>query len=93
MPWIANLPHRASPASVDPRIDEVWRADRGRMLGLARRMLGDATEAEDVVQEAFGRLARVDLDELEDINAVGSRWSCGGCASIASAPRTSATSQ
>ena len=30
-------------------------------------MLGDATEAEDVVQEAFGRLARVDLDELDDV--------------------------
>jgi len=37
------------------------------MLGLARRTLGDTTEAEDVVQEAFGRLARVDLDELEDV--------------------------
>jgi RNA polymerase sigma-70 factor (ECF subfamily) len=30
-------------------------------------MLGDATEAEDVVQDAFGRLARVDLDELQDV--------------------------
>ena len=30
-------------------------------------MLGDATEAEDVVQDTFGRLAHVDLDELQDI--------------------------
>ena len=37
------------------------------MLALARRMLGDATEAEDVVQEAFQRLARIDLDELDDV--------------------------
>src|SRR6476661_777345 len=51
----------------DPRFDAVWRDDRTRMIGLARRMLGDATEAEDVVQEAFGRLARVDLDELQDV--------------------------
>jgi RNA polymerase sigma-70 factor (ECF subfamily) len=58
---------RPSPASLDPRFDEVWREDRGRMLGLARRILGDAPEAEDVVQEAFSRLARVDLDELEDV--------------------------
>jgi RNA polymerase sigma-70 factor (ECF subfamily) len=36
------------------------------MVGLARRMLDDAGEAEDVVQEAFDRLARVDLDELDD---------------------------
>jgi RNA polymerase sigma-70 factor (ECF subfamily) len=51
----------------DPRFDAAWREDRGRMLVLARRMLGDATEAEDVVQEAFGRLAQVDLDELTDV--------------------------
>jgi RNA polymerase sigma-70 factor (ECF subfamily) len=54
--------------TTDPRFAAVWHADRGRMLGLARRMLGDAAEAEDVVQEAFGRLARVDLDELEDVH-------------------------
>jgi len=59
-------PSPASPANVDPRFDAVWRHDRSRMVGLARRMLGDSAEAEDVVQEAFGRLARVDLDELDD---------------------------
>ena len=41
-----------SPTGADPRFDVVWRDDRDRMLGLARRMLGDATEAEDVVQDA-----------------------------------------
>jgi RNA polymerase sigma-70 factor (ECF subfamily) len=56
-----------SPAIVDPRFETVWRKDRGRMVALARRMLGDRAEAEDVVQEAFGRLARVDLDELDDV--------------------------
>src|SRR4051794_11306202 len=55
------------PVSVDPRFDGVWREDRGRMLALARRTLGDGAEAEDVVQEAFSRLARVDLDELQDV--------------------------
>ena len=56
-----------SPTGSDPRFAVVWRDDRDRMLQLARRMLGDSTEAEDVVQEAFGRLARVDLDELNDV--------------------------
>jgi len=56
-----------APPGSDPRFEAVWRDDRGRMLTRARRMLGDATEAEDVVQEAFGRLASVDLDELEDV--------------------------
>jgi RNA polymerase sigma-70 factor (ECF subfamily) len=55
------------PASIDPRFEAVWRHDRARMLGLARRTLGDVGEAEDVVQEAFGRLARVDVDELDDV--------------------------
>ena len=55
-----------SPASVDPRFEAMWRKDRSRMVALARRMLGDLAEAEDVVQEAFGRLARVDLNEIDD---------------------------
>jgi RNA polymerase sigma-70 factor, ECF subfamily len=56
-----------SPAIIDPRVDAVWRADRRRMIVLARRILNDTAEAEDVVQEAYGRLARVDLDELDDV--------------------------
>ncbi len=55
------------PASVDARFDAVWHQNRARMVALARRMVGDATESEDIVQEAFGRLARVDLDELQDV--------------------------
>jgi len=55
------------PTHVD-RFEAVWREDRPRMLGFARRTLGDAGEAEDVVQEAFGRLARVDLNELDDVH-------------------------
>jgi RNA polymerase sigma-70 factor (ECF subfamily) len=54
-------------STTDPRFDALWRGQRDRMLALARRMVGDAAEAEDVVQEAFSRLARVDLDELEDV--------------------------
>jgi RNA polymerase sigma-70 factor (ECF subfamily) len=30
-------------------------------------MLGDPAEAEDVIQDAFDRLTRVDLDEIEDV--------------------------
>jgi RNA polymerase sigma-70 factor (ECF subfamily) len=56
-----------SSAAFDARFDVVWRDDRDRMVRLARRMLGDAAEAEDVVQEAFGRLARVDLDDIDDV--------------------------
>jgi RNA polymerase sigma-70 factor (ECF subfamily) len=56
------------PASTtDRRFEDVWRDDRAYLLGLASRMLGDSTEAEDVIQDAFSRLARMPLDEIDDV--------------------------
>ncbi len=37
---------------------QAWHAERGRLVGLAYRMLGSVVEAEEVVQEAFLRLVR-----------------------------------
>jgi RNA polymerase sigma-70 factor (ECF subfamily) len=51
------------------RLEEVWNAQRGPALALARGMLRDPAEAEDVVQEAFDRLTRIDLDEVQDVRA------------------------
>jgi RNA polymerase sigma-70 factor (ECF subfamily) len=42
---------------------------RPRLIGLARRMLGSAAEAEDVVQDAWMRLSAVDSDQVEDVDA------------------------
>ena len=47
--------------------DDVWRDESGYLRGLASWMLSDPTEAEDVVQDAFDRLARVELDEIDDV--------------------------
>ena len=44
----------------------LWQAHRRRMLDLAFRMLLDVGDAEDVVQEAFSRLARTDVPGLDD---------------------------
>ena len=44
------------------RFDDAWRDDRAYLLDRATRMLGNATEAEDVIQDAFVRLARVEID-------------------------------
>jgi RNA polymerase sigma-70 factor (ECF subfamily) len=53
-----------------PRSEELvvraWNRHRPYLVDLAFRMLGDIGAAEDVVQDAFGRLIREDLGEIED---------------------------
>src|SRR5579862_6560714 len=48
------------------RVDEIWREQHPYLVDLAFRMLGRIQDAEDVVQEAFSRLVRADLDAIED---------------------------
>lgn len=45
---------------------EAWRDHRSYLVNLAFRMLGNIGDAEDVVQEAFARLLRAKIDEIED---------------------------
>jgi RNA polymerase sigma-70 factor (ECF subfamily) len=61
-----DRPTSTNPAT-DPAIAEVWQAHHRYLVNLAARTLGDRTEAEDVVQEAFGRLTTVPLAELDDV--------------------------
>ncbi|HEX8802556.1 MAG TPA: sigma factor, partial [Acidimicrobiales bacterium] len=56
-------------ASADPRLATAWRDDRRYVLDIALRMLGDLGDAEDAVQEAFTRLFRADIDEIDDVRA------------------------
>jgi RNA polymerase sigma-70 factor (ECF subfamily) len=53
--------------SSDPQIDEIWHGHRAYLVDLAFRMLGRIQDAEDVVQDAFARLLRVDIDQIEDM--------------------------
>jgi RNA polymerase sigma-70 factor (ECF subfamily) len=48
-------------------LDAAWRSHRPYLVNLAYQMLGDVGEAEDVAQEAFLRLARASIDEIDDI--------------------------
>jgi RNA polymerase sigma-70 factor (ECF subfamily) len=50
----------------EPEFTALFRAHRRRMLDLAFRMLLDIRDAEDVVQEAFSRLARADIAAIDD---------------------------
>ena len=59
-------PHRTTSGADDPVFTALWNAHHRRMLDLAFRMLLDLRDAEDVVQEAFTRLARMDIAGIDD---------------------------
>lgn len=46
-----------------------WSNHHGFLLDVAYRLLGSYSDAEDIVQEAFSRLLRTDLDPIEDVRA------------------------
>jgi len=48
---------------------ERFEADRARLRGVAYRMLGSVSEADDAVQEAWLRLSRTETSEVENLTA------------------------
>ena len=51
----------------DSRLDDEWRRHRPYLVNLAYQMLGDIGDAEDVAQEAFLRLSRVEYSGIDDV--------------------------
>jgi RNA polymerase sigma-70 factor (ECF subfamily) len=54
--------------------DQVWLAERfeahrSHLRGVAYRMLGSVTEADDAVQEAWIRLSRTDTSDVDNLRA------------------------
>ena len=47
---------------------ERFESDRARLQGVAYRLLGSASEADDAVQEAWLRLSRSDTSEVENLS-------------------------
>ena len=48
---------------------ERFEANRSHLRGVAYRMLGSVTEADDAVQEAWIRLSRTDTSEVDNLRA------------------------
>jgi RNA polymerase sigma-70 factor (ECF subfamily) len=61
-----NRPEHSTSDADNPVFTALWDAHRRRMLDLAFRMLLDYRDAEDVVQEAFTRLSRMDIASIDD---------------------------
>jgi RNA polymerase sigma-70 factor (ECF subfamily) len=53
--------------SPSDQVTDAWRRHRPYLVNLAYQMIGDVGDAEDVAQEAFLRLARADLNEIDDV--------------------------
>jgi RNA polymerase sigma-70 factor (ECF subfamily) len=51
------------------RIAAAWRDDRAYVIAIASRILSDPTEAEDVAQDAFARLAVQRVEDINDLRA------------------------
>jgi RNA polymerase sigma-70 factor (ECF subfamily) len=49
------------------QITEAWRRHRPYLVNLGYQIIGDVGDAEDVAQEAFLRLSRVDVNEIDDV--------------------------
>ena len=48
---------------------ERFETDRSHLRGVAFRMLGSVTEADDAVQEAWIRLSRTDTSDVDNLRA------------------------
>ena len=67
MPSEERSPEGGSPAATDA--DALFEQQRGRLLGLAYRMLGTRSDAEDVVQDAWLRWSAADTSGVTNVEA------------------------
>src|SRR4029078_4244267 len=73
--------------------DQDWLADRfeanrAHLRGVAFRMLGSVSEADDAVQEAWIRLSRTDTSDVENLRAWLTTGGGGVCLNMLPSRRT-----
>jgi RNA polymerase sigma-70 factor (ECF subfamily) len=86
----------APPSPRDVRVDAAWEAHRGYLLAVAAGMLKRRDGAEDVVQEAFARLAAASPEAIGDVRAwlvVVTRRLCLDRLDLSETRRTTATAE
>jgi RNA polymerase sigma-70 factor (ECF subfamily) len=71
----------------DPSVLEPFQAQRPRLFGVAYRMLGSATDAEDVLQDAWLRWSGVDVGSVVDPGAYLTRIVTNLCLSALDSAR------
>ena len=64
---ITHEPSAARPSGQLVDIVDAWRRHRPYLINLGYQITGDVGAAEDVAQEAFLRLSRVDPNEIDDV--------------------------
>ena len=83
-------------SSRDVRVHAAWKGDRRYLFAIAAGMLGRPAEAEDVVQEAFARLAGASIEDIGNVRGwlvVVTRRLCLDRLGSADARRTIATAE
>lgn len=58
-----------SRSTADGALEEAWRTERPVLVKVATGIVSDPSVAEDVVQEAFDRLSRQDVDGIDNVGA------------------------
>jgi RNA polymerase sigma-70 factor (ECF subfamily) len=80
----------------DARVQAAWAANHTYLLAIAAGMLGRPADAEDIVQEAFARLAGASIDDIDDVRGwlvVVTRRLCLDRIGSAEVCRTTSTSE